>query len=283
MTVEKDDSHARSARSELRRHHRRRRPPRPGARLVSGRSAASTSCWSTAACNTAARWSPRRSTAPGFYHNLHSINHFHISETPWFKDLEPRRPRQYITPRYEFGQPHLDGSALIFGRDLEETLANVARFSKKDAQTFRDWNRKAEEITAKIFLPERFSDPLPQAEREALLSQERHRPRLPGGDQAAAVRHGEGAVRERARPAPVPVQDFAVRHLAGRHAVEDEPDGLGDPRLRPAERLPALQGRLGQSRPRAVRDLHRRRRALRAAGRARPASSSRAARRPASR
>lgn len=109
-------------------------------------------------------------TAPGFYHNLHSINHFHISETPWFKDLGLADRVSYITPRYEFGQPHLDGSALIFGRDLEETLANVARFSKKDAQTFRDWNRKAEEITAKIFLPERFSDPLPQAEREALLS-----------------------------------------------------------------------------------------------------------------
>ena len=110
------------------------------------------------------------STAPGFYHNLHSINHFHISETPWFKDLNLGDRVSYITPRYEFGQPHLDGSALIFGRDLEETLANVARFSKKDAQTFRDWNRKAEEITAKIFLPERFSDPLPQAEREALLA-----------------------------------------------------------------------------------------------------------------
>jgi phytoene dehydrogenase-like protein len=109
-------------------------------------------------------------TAPGFYHNLHSINHFHISETPWFRDLNLGDRVEYITPRYEFGQPHLDGSALIFGRDLEETLANVARFSKKDAQTFRDWNRKAEEITAKIFLPERFSDPLPQAEREALLA-----------------------------------------------------------------------------------------------------------------
>lgn len=109
-------------------------------------------------------------TAPGFYHNLHSINHFHISETPWFKDLGLADRVEYITPRYEFGQPHLDGSALIFGRDLEETLANVARFSRKDAQTFRDWNRKAEEITAKIFLPERFSDPLPQAERDALLS-----------------------------------------------------------------------------------------------------------------
>ena len=192
-------------------------------------------------------------TAPGFYHNLHSINHFHISETPWFKDLNLGDRVEYITPRYEFGQPHLDGSALIFGRDLEETLANVARFSKKDAQTFRDWNRKAEEITAKISC--RSGSPIrcrrPSARR---CCQERHRPRLPGDDEAAAVRRGQGAVRERARAASVPLQDFAVRHLAGRHAVEDQPDGLGDPRLRPAKRLPALQGRLGQPRPRAVRD-----------------------------
>ena len=182
------------------------------------RNAGSTSCWSTAACNTAAGWSTEEVTAPGFYHNLHSINHFHITETPWFKDLNLGDRVTYITPRYEFGQPHLDGTALVFGRDLEETLANVARFSKKDAQTFRDWNRKAEEITATIFLPERYSEPLPQAEREALLAQERHRPRFPGGDAAAAVRRGEGAVRERARAAAVPVQGVAVRHLAGRHA-----------------------------------------------------------------
>src|ERR1700681_1197334 len=109
-------------------------------------------------------------TLPGFYHNLHSINHFHITETPWFKDLHLDDRVTYITPRYELGQPHLDGTALVFGRDLEETLANVARFSKKDAATFRDWNRKAEEITRRIFLPERYAEPLPRAEREALLS-----------------------------------------------------------------------------------------------------------------
>jgi phytoene dehydrogenase-like protein len=109
-------------------------------------------------------------TQPGFYHNLHSINHFHITETPWFKDLNLGERVTYITPRYELGQPHLDGSALVFGRDLEETLANVARFSKKDAQTFREWNLRAEEITRNIFLPERYAEPLPQAEREALLS-----------------------------------------------------------------------------------------------------------------
>ena len=109
-------------------------------------------------------------TVPGFYHNLHSVNHFHISETPWFKDLGLADRVSYITPRYEFGQPHLDGSALVFGRDLEETLANVARFSRKDAATFRDWNRRAEEITRRIFLPERYAEPLPQDEREALLT-----------------------------------------------------------------------------------------------------------------
>ena len=38
-------------------------------------------------------------TAPGFYHNLHSINHFHISETPWFKDLGLGRPRRATSRR----------------------------------------------------------------------------------------------------------------------------------------------------------------------------------------
>jgi phytoene dehydrogenase-like protein len=109
-------------------------------------------------------------TKPGFYHNLHSINHFHITETPWFRDLGLSRRVAYITPRYEFGQAHRDGTALVLGRDLEETVANIARFSSRDAATFREWNRKAEEITRRILLPERYAEPLSKAEREALLS-----------------------------------------------------------------------------------------------------------------
>ena len=112
----------------------------------------------------------REVIAPGFYHNLHSINHFHISETPWFKDLGLDDKVTYITPRYEFGQAHRDRTALVLGRDLDETVANVARFSARDAATFREWNRRAEAITAQILLPERFSEPLPQSEREDLLS-----------------------------------------------------------------------------------------------------------------
>ena len=109
-------------------------------------------------------------TLPGFYHNLHSINHFHISETPWFQDLGLAERVTYITPRYEFGQAHRDGTALVFGRDLEETVANIARFSQRDAKTFREWNTHAEEMTRQILIPERYAEPLPQAERNALLA-----------------------------------------------------------------------------------------------------------------
>lgn len=109
-------------------------------------------------------------TLPGFYHNLHSINHFHISHTPWYEDLQLSESVPYITPRYEFGQAHSDGTALVFGRVLEETLANIARFSKKDAQTFREWNEKAELMTKQIFLPERYTEPLSRQERESILS-----------------------------------------------------------------------------------------------------------------
>ena len=37
----------------------------------------------------------------------------------------------YVTLRYEFGQAHRDGSALVLGRDLKDSVANIARFSKK--------------------------------------------------------------------------------------------------------------------------------------------------------
>ena len=115
----------------------------------------------------------REVTKPGFYHNLHSINHFQISDAPWFRDLKLAEKVTYITPRHEFGQAHNDGTALVFGRDVEETVASIARFSRKDAETFRAWNAKAEEMTSQILIPERYAEPLPQSERDALLERTR--------------------------------------------------------------------------------------------------------------
>ena len=212
----------------------------------------------------------REVTKPGFYHNLHSINHFSISDAPWFADLNLADKVTYITPRYEFGQAHLDGTALVLGRDLEETVANIARFSKKDAQTFRDWNARAEEMTAKILIPERYAEPLPQAEREALLSRTSIGREFLEMTQRQPLDVVEELFENEHVKLLVPVQGVAVRHLAHRHPVQDQPDGLGDPRLRSADRLPALSGRFVQSGARADGDFHRRRRHVPAAGVDRP-------------
>ena len=66
-------------------------------------------------------------TIPGFYHQLHSVNHFNITKTPWYRDLELRQSVRYIEPRYDFAQPHKDGTALVFSRDIDETVASIAR------------------------------------------------------------------------------------------------------------------------------------------------------------
>jgi phytoene dehydrogenase-like protein len=107
---------------------------------------------------------------PGFYQNPHSINHFHISHTPWYRDLELESVVRYITPQYDFAQPHADGTALVFSRDIDETCDSIARFSKRDAETYREWNRRADAISDAIFLAERYSEPLPEEERNELLS-----------------------------------------------------------------------------------------------------------------
>ena len=51
-------------------------------------------------------------TEPGFYHNLHSINHFHISETPWLG--RPEEPRDLV------------GTALFLASDAAAFLTGQA-------------------------------------------------------------------------------------------------------------------------------------------------------------
>lgn len=110
-------------------------------------------------------------TKPGFYHHMHSVNHFNITQTPWYKDLGLATRVKYVTPRYDFAQPHRDGTALVFSRYIDETCDSIGYFSKKDAQTYREWNKRADLISEHIFWPERYSEPLPEAERDELLSQ----------------------------------------------------------------------------------------------------------------
>lgn len=123
-------------------------------------------------------------TLPGFYHQLHSVNHFNITKTPWYRDLGLEETVQYITPRYDFAQPHRDGTALVFSRFIDEMFSAIARFSERDAKTYREWNARADRISERIFWPERYSEPLPEAERDELLSRSKT-----GRDFLAIINH----------------------------------------------------------------------------------------------
>jgi phytoene dehydrogenase-like protein len=109
-----------------------------------------------------------RLTRPGFLHNLHSINHFAITSSPWWRDLQLSERVSYINPEVEFAQPHRDGSALIIAPDLDATLTSFRRLSPADAATFAELNPKAELWEQHILLPERYCEPLPDNQRRAL-------------------------------------------------------------------------------------------------------------------
>jgi phytoene dehydrogenase-like protein len=107
---------------------------------------------------------------PGFYMNPHSINHFNITSAPWYRDLDLSDSVPYITPRYDMATPHKDGTAVVWSRERNETINSIARFSRKDAQTFARWNQVSDQLNDLVFLPERFSEPIPEAERNELLA-----------------------------------------------------------------------------------------------------------------
>ena len=87
--------------------------------------------------------------APGYRHNFHSNFHGIIHMGPVYTDLELERyGARYIWPENQFAHVFPDGRALICNRSLERTADNVARFSKRDAETFRRFAQAAREASA---------------------------------------------------------------------------------------------------------------------------------------
>ncbi len=81
--------------------------------------------------------STEESTLPGFYHNLHS--NFHASP-PWIPPLRDfdlgQRGTRYFHPEANLGMPLSDGRALVLYRDDAHSMAELARFSPRDAEAY---------------------------------------------------------------------------------------------------------------------------------------------------
>ena len=77
-------------------------------------------------------------TLPGFLHNLHANYHTFVNLAPVFEDLDLyAHGLQYVRPEVQMASLFPDDTALCIYTDLEKTCASIARFSERDAETFR--------------------------------------------------------------------------------------------------------------------------------------------------
>jgi len=76
---------------------------------------------------------------PGFRCNLHSNFYIGFSQNPLMRDLELARfGFSTIAPPVQHGVTLRDGTALTIHTDIAKTCASIARFSRRDADAFRD-------------------------------------------------------------------------------------------------------------------------------------------------
>ena len=89
-------------------------------------------------------------TLPGFVHDPCATAHNLIQSNPLMRDDElglTGRGLKYLYPDPVFTMPFLDGASITMWRDLEQTCAEIARFSPADAAGYRellhDWDLMA--------------------------------------------------------------------------------------------------------------------------------------------
>ena len=81
---------------------------------------------------------------------------------PVYRDLDLERfGATYLWPENQFGHVFPDGRALVCSRDLDTTVERIARFSKRDADTFREVAQVYLEVLRDGFIPAMFAPPGP--------------------------------------------------------------------------------------------------------------------------
>lgn len=114
----------------------------------------------------------RELTRPGFRHDQHSMSHIFIQGNPLLVHdelgLKSRYGLQYLFPETPMMSVFEDGRTLKLHRDSEKSAADIARFSAKDADTFRKVSAQAAQwlpmIQASLYSP-----PMPVGAGNAML------------------------------------------------------------------------------------------------------------------
>jgi phytoene dehydrogenase-like protein len=112
-------------------------------------------------------------TLPGFIHDPCATAHNLIQSNPLLRNNELELDRyglKYLHPDPVFTMPFVDGASITMWRDLDRTCEELARFSARDAKSYRellaDW-----ELMAPVVNAERSAAPRPPDEVDATTLQ----------------------------------------------------------------------------------------------------------------
>ncbi|MGC1269758.1 MAG: NAD(P)/FAD-dependent oxidoreductase [Croceibacterium sp.] len=116
----------------------------------------------------------RELTRPGFHHDQHSMSHIFIQGNPLLQNddlgLKRKYGLRYVFPDVPMMSVWQDGSTLPLHRDPAHSAAAIAKFSKKDADTFLELSRQAAQwlpmIQAGLYSP-----PMPVGAQTAMMDQ----------------------------------------------------------------------------------------------------------------
>lgn len=112
-------------------------------------------------------------TLSGFYHNVHATYMMMQEFAPAYKDLEleTRYKLKHIYPELQFAMPTADGNTACIYSDVEKTCQNFAKFSTKDADSYRDLSKKFDTWVDDFLGPYTYVQPKATLELAASMEQ----------------------------------------------------------------------------------------------------------------
>ncbi|MBM4462846.1 MAG: NAD(P)/FAD-dependent oxidoreductase, partial [Chloroflexi bacterium] len=109
-------------------------------------------------------------TLPDFFHNTHAIYHMMVDYAPVYQDFKfEEYGVKHIHPELQWAMPLKDGKCLCIYTDVERTCASMAKFSKKDADSYRQMHREFRELVDAFIAPATFTLAVPAPLQAAKL------------------------------------------------------------------------------------------------------------------
>jgi phytoene dehydrogenase-like protein len=109
-------------------------------------------------------------TLGGFYHNTHCVYHMMVDYAPPYEDLELDKYRcRYVCPDPQVVMPFSDGTCLCLYSDVDRSCESIARFSPRDAESYRETFHKFKAYMDEFLGPATYVPPIGALEQAPAL------------------------------------------------------------------------------------------------------------------